>query len=384
MFKKKSKATCNIVCVEVGQERIYLKAVDDHVTKVEQPTSDMAVPVFTSSEHKLLSESRVSKAKAKSLATREAEEIVRVIIGDDGKEIYAAPSEWIATFQHGISSGMMAMTKAIRRVGGPVSAEERYVVGFALEENDSGRAMLILYILDGEGRLGKPQISIFTEDVNFIIEQFAQQNGMNADENNVRILGASDLREAIAGLLCYPTEDDVLGVPRSVVTNMAAVGSVAFCVVSATYAGILAIQQHEAESVAKANQNEVSLIRSEIDGKVSGHIKAFANAVSVDTNKAFERAADVWVPGGKVSMRVNYAKGSRFMLRFKMLTQTHNIGAESLHSIMPYRRMAKMMGITPPSGCMVSKYLYSGDLINASVEFTCPSRGGAIARFRGN
>ncbi|HCA27609.1 MAG TPA: hypothetical protein DEP05_08240 [Betaproteobacteria bacterium] len=381
MFAQKSnRIVGNVICVEIGMQRRYLEIVADGVKQLPQPPDDAVVTVFSPAEHKLLSETKVSPSKARSLAVRETEEIVRVVLPKDGKTIYAAPAEWIGSFTHDVASGMQAMSVTTRRLRGHGG---KFVVGYALKDVESGRPMLVLYAMDEDGGLGEPQMSIFTDDVEFIIEQFASQNGIAADETTVRIFNVDDLREVVRGLLVYPREDSVYGVKKSTAVNLLVIGALSFFAVFSSADMAFWLKQRSAEKAAAEATARTSSIFSFVGDSVAAHLTTFAHAVSINDAGAFNRASSIWRPGGKVSMDISY-QGSTFTLRFPMVSKQSNGRENSPYSVLPYSVLEQMSHTAPPPGCRISNYFYSGDMIYASVQFHCARNSGVIAHFRNN
>ena len=377
---KMSENKAEILCIETNDRQMFFSLDEKGIKPCVEVIGKKQATIFTREEYRIVHKGRLNARKANSVAIREVEQLVRIVLSKDKRTVFALPLDWINKASFDASSGLKVLDYLITKH----HPQEGSIIGFALENAEIGHPLLILYAMHTVEEVSKPQISVFSDDPSSILEQFALKNGIDANQSNTLILTAHDLLQAIrhCNYATYQKENDILGMPKSVAKKLVFVCSLTFCMISMTYAGSLWVRLKLYNRSAAINNLRIVTLSNQINQEVQSNTLGYAKAVSLDGRKELDRALSIWRPGATVKVDAQYRQ-SVFTLTFPVVMKTSN-NVVTPNSIIPFSILKQITEITPPHHCHLAKYLYAGDTTNASAEFDCENGVGPIVRFRGN
>lgn len=285
------------IMTEAGGSRpCYWHVCPDDLQPVATPQG--TVVSFCQADERLQASARLSPIKARTWALRETGEPCRVIASGRSTTVYAAPVHWLAQFPHRIVPAYVLLDRLVTAHTHPRAAA--WIAGFLFTAL-AGSSILVLYAMDAQGVPGKPQVTLHPDNIEAILDAFAQMNGIHlAGGENVLLFDNHDALAVYRPEPAYPAGEGQAAfgsrVTRAGVILVALVLSMAGM---ARY--IMLLRQTTAVNARLARlQQEIGVLQRANDQLLLPNLQGYARLMSLDRKKLFAAANAVWQPGSVV------------------------------------------------------------------------------------
>ena len=352
----------------------YWKVSRDSIEKSSAPLPNEG-PVISFDE---TSDFRVSYQKSSSVkqATKyfltEKQEKSRVYQGPKYNlgqgsytPFYGTPIARLDLFQHKVFPGAYFIDHLLAKQ--KIKLDEARVIGFKLEEANElgeGFTIIVLYGIHTNGELSEPQVSLNPPELDLILRDYAQTNGI---ENFDPILFTLDDLCKIPQGIGYPTESMIGTTPVRVLTNMAATAIFGVAGLSYAYSGYLWVSIESAKSEAVAAEKRANQAKQKTENVLLANLGAITERTSINYGKLFEYTTTVYNPTLLVS-EANLVRGTGTFQAdvsiFKMAKSERDTRPQ-----FPYHQVNGLLTDSPPEG-LVRKIIYvNGDSSGYKIQY---------------
>lgn len=285
------------IMTEAGDSKpCYWRVGADDLQPVTAPQG--IVVSFCQADERLQASARLSPAKARKWALRETGESCRVIVSARSTTVYAAPAHWLAQFPHRIVPSYALLARLVAAHTQQHTAA--WIAGFLFTAL-AGSSILVLYAMDRQGRAGKPQVTLNPDNVEAILDAFAQVNGIHlAGGENVLLFDNHDALAAYQPEPAYPTGEVQAGIGARATRAGMLLAALALCAAGmGRY--IMLLRQTTAVNARLARiEQGIGTLKRANDQLLLPNLKGYARLMSLDRKKLFAATNEVWQPGSVV------------------------------------------------------------------------------------
>lgn len=354
-----------------NREVICLLKPDGSVVREGEADAGVTYLVFSAQDYRYRSGS-VSHSKAMSIALEDQGQAVRLVNrSSELGAFYTRAQDAMADYV--VQPGGQLADWLLKSEG--LAKSFPRVVGFNLGDPDgAGVSLVVLYYYDASGEVGRPQISINPQSLEFALSQFATSRKIQLEEVPVSIFGAEQFRKAQKRAVSYLNEDLILGKTKGTWIQYGLAASALALLASVGAGGYyytrVELAQKGAEEAAAAARKLVADRKSLLMESTQSLGAAFA----LDGVGLLEKAETIWRPGYAVELETDRAG-------IPVIT----VKAEMPKSLAPDERKALLDSVTAlkaPEGCVKDNLLITGGLSEAKVSIKCASQSGAPDAYR--
>ena len=270
----------------------YWKIADGIIEKSSAPSAHQG-PVISfddTSDFRVKFDKSSSVSNAKKYFLTEKQEKCRVFNGAKGV-YYGTPIGRIEQFEHKLYPGAYYLDQIIENK--KIEFEQDKIVGFSFESNDeSSFNIIVLYSLTTGGELSQPEIALNPPDIQLVIREYAQQNGV-VDTDPVLFSIDDILNNVIAGP-GYPTEDMVGTVSLKSIEVFIAAALGLGVLGSGTISGYQYLASEHNLSTEKSIKTQIASKKAATDNLLRENIHAFAKLTSVDGAQTTSLSEVLW------------------------------------------------------------------------------------------
>lgn len=207
---------------------------------------------------------------------------------------YGTAVNRVDQFAHRLFPGAYFIDQLVVRQ--KIKLSEDRVVGFKFEEQtDSGDgfSIIILYGLRTNGDMTEPQVSLNPPELDLIIRDYAQTNGI---ENFEPMLFTIDDLARVPQGIGYPVEAMVGTVPVRYFTSMVALGLLGTAGLSFAYSGYLWLSIESAKRDATVAEKRASDAKKKTEQLLIANLPQLAERTSVDYSRLFTYSEQIYNP----------------------------------------------------------------------------------------
>jgi|GEM_PF-5216147 len=339
---------------------------------------DGAVAIsFSAEDQRYPVDTRLTQKQAEVTVVQEVGEAVHVINrSKDLRTLYATPRARIERLSYRLGPGQLLLDQLARE---RARDAEALIVGVELKDHTGRDALLILYYLSATGRSSAPQVSVYPDNRDFLVSQFAAAHQAARENAQVLLLDHIALFEAAQSLALYPNEPMLGSIPvRKLWTHAAALA-----VLGATGALVFAYQTwNEYERLRSAltrTQNAVQQLQSANALRLESSPRALARTLSLDIAPIFRQAQNLWLPGGRVSVMVD-GTSAEYVITLPL--QTRSSTDRRLAVPTDGRVIDLLLNREPPTDCTRGDLNLTGNFNEAQLIIRCEAAARPLDRYR--
>lgn len=367
--QSQSSSSLDLVIKMEDGESVFWRLTEDDIQEVGQGDVTSSAS-FSTDEIRMRAERIKTHSAAMELALSEIGEDARIVFRPKtGQVIYATPASRIMDLAPTrVGPGAMLVDALLKD---DWTDNSDFVCCLVLKTAEGTNGLVILYHGNSAGDLSKPQVSINSQNLNFVISQFANALKLNLDTTKVVMLGNKELLSVGQALEEYPAEGSWRGISVSRMWNSAASAGMACALGALLFAGYAyyELQNNESEkSLLAANLNTEKSKASEI---LTTSMLSFSKAQSIDMHRITERAGMAWSPGAKVALEATISR-EKYVTSLPLLAKGAEVGGpptvlnqKSIDFVEPILKME------PPAGCLKAAPEISGGLNVVQITINC-------------
>lgn len=368
------------VLVELEDGRQVGWRLDAHGLHQQELDVSSRVLSFSNRDLRFATDGAVGASSAQSLALSEVGEDVRVVNASRAlNAVFAVTVERSKGFlDRQVGPGLLVLEEALKESLVP---GEDHIGGVHLNNADGSIGLVVLYHFTSSGDVGKAQVTVNPDDLQFVLAQFVSARRLDLDTTKLTLLSNEDLLKASKHFRPYPTQASILGVPVSKVLNTGATLALFAAVGAGAYAATGYAQLESAKrqlSIAQTKKNNALREANEI---LTSSVVSFARTQAIGLDKAMGTARDVFVPGAVVQMDAN-TKRSLYTIRMPMLRAGTSGGRPSALDRTEGSHLQNLIDLAAPEGCEKSILNFTGALNVAQVTVECQDDSGLLLAYR--
>lgn len=365
------------VCAQIAGDRsIYWKLTARGVEPIEALPADAQVLSFAKKDLRFEVETRISHRAAEALALQEVGDAVYILNrSKDLRAVYATLQARIRELPHRIGPGQLVLDHLVKE---RAPQAEALIVALELKDPSDRDALLILYYLSATGRSSEPQISVYPDNREFLLSQFAATHQATRENAQVLLVDHAALLEAAARAEFYPNEQQVAGIPvRQIWSHAAAVGLVTGAI-SMGWAYQAFKQNEQARSASARVQFSVEIAQQAISSLLSSSPRALAKGLSLDTQRIMERSHELWVPGSRVQVMAD-GSGTEYRLTLPLVDAHTTTAVSRVYA----QAVSRLLHLEMPADCEGGTLNFSGTFNEAQLNVRCEAAPHPLDRYRG-
>lgn len=272
---------------------------------------------------------------------------------------YGTAINRVDQFSHRLFPGSYFVDQLLARQ--KVKLEEDRVVGFRLEDpsnTNDGFSIVILYGLRTNGDMTDPQVSLNPPELDLIIRDYAQSNGIENFEP--MLFTMEDLARVPQGI-GYPVEAMVGAIPVRYFTSMLALGFLGAAGVSFSYSGYLWLSIESSKKDASIADKRAIDAQKKTEQLLLKGIPQLAERTSINYNRLFTYAEQIYSP----------------VMSIKDATMTRESGAINVDififggskGLNPYNNISALINNELPEGLIRKNIYVSGESNAYTIQF---------------
>lgn len=282
---------------------------------------------------------------------------------------YGTAVNRVDQFSHRLFPGSYFIDQLLVRQ--KVKLEEDRVVGFRFEEQSDtgdGFSIIILYGLRTNGDMTEPQVSLNPPELELIIRDYAQTNGIENFEP--MLFSMEDLARIPQGI-GYPIEPMVGTIPVRYFTSMLALGLLGTAGLSFAYSGYLWLSIESAKSDAIVAEKRANEAKKKTEQLLIASLPQLAERTSIDYNRLFTYSEQIYNP----VMVIKEASLTRDVGSIQADIYIFGAGAKGLN---PYNDIFALVNNDLPQGLTRKNTYVSGDSNAYKIQFEFQSLDSTI------
>lgn len=315
------------------------------------------------------------KQAAKYFLT-EKQEKCRVFVGSKNNlsagnytPYYGTAVNRVDQFAHRLFPGSYFIDQLLVRQ--KIKLTEDRVVGFRFEEqNDAGDgfSIIILYGLRTNGDMTEPQVSLNPPELDLIIRDYAQTNGI--DNFEPMLFTMEDLSRVPQGI-GYPVETMVGTIPVRYFTSMIALGLLGTAGLSYAYSGYLWLSIESAKKDATVAEKRASDAKKRTEQLLVANLPQLAERTSIEYNRLFVYSEQLYNP-------VMSIKDATMTRESGTIQADVYIFGGANKDLNPYRDISALVNNDLPQGLTRKNIYVSGDSNAYKIQFEFKSLDSTI------
>lgn len=340
---------------------------------------DTAVLSFSPEDWRFHTDVALSAGKAEDLASSEVGDIVRVINrSKDLHCVYARVAERVDAQAFTLYPGQQVLDFLLRR---DKRLDQTQVCGLYLKGEQS--SIVILYYIDSDQRISKPQITINPDNLDFVLNQFCVSRKISRKETSVVLYENKEFLEALTQPLgAYPDEPTWQGIRVRRIVQTATLASLVFAGLSLAWLGTTYTRlQLAAKDISNLTQANAFLAAGN-SKRISDSIPSFARHMTIDQTEILRKAEQLWRPGTRVELKEATLKGARFLVWLPLVTSETFQNRPSVYAQPTTGTVHDFLALEVPEGCTRDDLSLSGAMNEAQLVVYCESPDSGLSRYR--
>lgn len=378
--RRRAQKDVYLVAQIAGDRQIYWRLAEKGVEPVDALPAGARAISFSKDDLRFETDQALSHKAAEAVVLQEVGEAVYVLNrSKELKAVYATFRERVEKLDYRIGPGALVIDRLVRS---RAPEAEALVVGLELKDSTGRDALLILYYLSATGQASEPQVSVYPEDRDFLLSQFAAAHQAARENAQVLMLDYEALLEAAAKLELYPNEPALAGIPLRKIWTYSAAATVILAIASAGWAYHEFTQHEQARRQLTAARTSAEFAQRETTELLNGSPRALARGVSLNVSEILSRSHAIWVPGARVQFT---ADGTEVNYRVTLPLIGSGTGASRATAArVNTQSLEALLHVPTPADCERSQINFSGTFNEAQLNIRCPAPAHPLDRYRGN
>jgi hypothetical protein len=362
---------------------------------------------FHPEERRIVSAPR-SIESAKSLVVREGLALERVRVVNRSREhglIYAAPVGYLESLlgtgedtapAHAgspriaaVAPGLLLVDLLLERSGRQVSpgADRPFAVVIDLcapDDEASGvrlrRERLVIGVVLGDSMTQPAVVCSVTDEPVRDVARLVLYEQKLAEDSPWVLFNSADVLAVVDEVAFYPSEREWYGVPMRRLLQGALAASIAAALGGAGYAVDTAQRLQAAEARTSEARASIERTQREVGALLHSRPSVLARELSLDPAAMLSRAVELWRTGTRISIDSREAATEYTVsVPFTQARLTFQ-NRPSAHAATDSARVAAVLAIEPPAGCVRSGLRATGALNEVSLIIRCDHPDSTLAR----
>ena len=252
-----------------------------------------------------------------------------------------------------------------------IKLSEDRVVGFRFEEpsdTGDGFSIIILYGLRTNGDMTEPQVSLNPPELNLIIRDYAQTNGI---ENFEPMLFTLDDLSSVPQGIGYPVEAMAGTIPVRYFTSMIALGLLGTAGLSFAYSGYLWLSIESAKKDATMAEKRANDAKKKTEQLLVANLPQLAERTSIDYTRLFTYSEMLYSP-------VMSIKDATMTRDSGVIQADVYIFGGANKDLNPYNQISALVNNDLPQGLTRKNTYVSGDSNAYKIQFEFQSLDSTI------
>lgn len=360
-----------VVQPDGARETVWELDRDNNVSRVGDPQLDETLVAFSNQDYRFATAKAISYVKATAVALESLGQAVRIASRvADLRVFYARPVDSMPEYE--VIPGMQAIDQALamdkNRPPYP------FVAGFQLGLPDQSQ-VVILYHYDDAGEVGRTQVSMNPESVDFVLAQFAATRRIDLATTPVRIYDGEVFRRAVSGLVSFQDEDPIMGMPPATFYARANRMALWAAVFSVSACGFYYTKVENAERVAEEATTSAKQVVLEKENLLATSPSSLGAQFALDGLGALQAAEQLYRPGFSIGVDTPPG-GSAIEIAI----------AASLPSTLASEERARLLAaikeLPAVANCKKTEYQLTSNLNEAKVIYKCHPKTSDLSEYR--
>lgn len=355
----------------------YWKVSPEGIEKVGAPLPQEG-PVLSfdeTSDFRVAYQKTASIKQAAKYFLTEKQEKCRLFVGSkynlgagNYTPYYGTAVNRVDQFSHRLFPGSYFVDQLLARQ--KIKLEEDRVVGFRFEDpsnTNDGFSIVILYGLRTNGDMTEPQVSLNPPELELIIRDYAQTNGIENFEP--MLFTMEDLARVPQGI-GYPVEAMVGTIPVRYFTSIIALGLLGTAGLSFAYSGYLWLSIESAKKDARVADKRAADAKKKMEQLLVTNLPQLAERTSINYNRLFTYSEQIYNP----------------VMSIKDATMTRESGIIEVDvfifggskGLNPYNEIFALINSELPQGLIRKNTYVSGDSNAYKIQFEFQSLDSTI------
>jgi hypothetical protein len=368
-----------VLVVEVGGNRtLFWRLTPNGVEPLDQIAADAKAIRFSREDCRFEVEGRVAHRQAEALALQELGDPVQIV--NRSRQcgvVYATKHAQVSSVAYRFGPGQMLVDRLVReRMPEPGAL----IVGLDLKDSSGRRALLIFYYLSASGRSSSPQVSVYPEDRDFLLSQFAASQQAARENAQVLLLDQEALWSVSHDVALYPIEPMLGPIPLRQLWSQAAALATIAAMAATMWTHYASLQHDRMQREFARAQEAVKRVERANMALLESSPRALAKTLTLDVPTASVRARQVWVPGSRVQMVVS-AAGTDLTVVLPLASTRMGRQSSTPVAVEPALVYA-LLALKIPIGCKRTDMHFSETLNEAQLTVHCETPTHPLARYR--
>lgn len=282
--------------------------------------------------------------------------------GGNYTPFYGTAVNRVSQFSHRLFPGSYFIDQLL--VKQKIKLNEDRVVGFSFNSGDGEDdfSIIILYGLRTNGDMTEPQVSLNPPELDLIIRDYAQTNGI---ENFEPMLFSREALSRIPQGIGYPIETMLGNVPLRYLTSMIALALFGTASLSFAYSGYLWLSIESAKKAANEAEGRATTAKQKTETILLAHLPQLADRTTIDYNRLFEYTELIYSPVMVIKDAV--------LTRESGIIQTDVFifgkGSDGKGVLNPYNKISSLVNNELPAGLTRKNIYVAGDSNAYKIQF---------------
>lgn len=377
--KPRKRSNEYFLLTEIGGGRtVTWKMTSQGVATIETVPANAGVISFSHEDKRFEVDGKKTQSQALSIALEEIGDEVHVLNrSKDLGAVYATLRSRVDSSDYRLGPGQLLVDTLVQARAKDAPA---LIIGLELKDCEGRDALLVLYYLSAAGRLSDPQVSIYPDNRDFLLSQFAAAHQAARESAQVLLLDNAAVFDTAAAMQFYPHEPMLGRVPARVVWRNAAFLSVLAAAASTSFAYQAMTQHNNARGQAARIQAQVQALQHANAGLLDGSPRALAKGLTLDLDHIIKLSHSFWVPGARVQLKAD-GTGTDYLITVQMMKTTPS-GAPSASAPINQRAVDALLNLKTPEECTRGALNFSGTFNEAQLSIRCEAPPSALDRYR--
>lgn len=358
-----------VVQPDGARETVWSLGADNSVTRLGDPEPGELLLSFSNQDFRFTTKKSVSHTKALNQALEGMGQAVRIAGRTaDLRTFYARPVENMPDYD--VIPGLQLIDQALAL--DKVKASFPLIAGFELGLPDQSQVVVLCHY-DDAGDVGRTQVSMNPESIEFVLAQFASTRRLDLAAIPVKIYDADMLRRCVPHMEPFADEDPIMGLPPTQfyrranrVALIGAIGGLAF------FSYYYTMVESAESAAAGATEAAQGVIKQKGDLLASSPTMLGAQ-FALQGLKALRAAEELYRPGIELSLD-SQADGVTITANAVM-----NMDMPAEERIQLLDDMRKL---PTPANCKRGEFNLASTLNEAKIVYNCYSNAGNFSQYR--
>ena len=292
--------------------------------------------------------------------------------------VYATREERPLTAGFKLMPGQQALDRLLKR---KKLQGKSLITGFTFKNAQGQEAVAILFHVDAEGVVSRPQVTLNPDRMEFVLNEFAKQRKLSRKENPTVLFDNSDFLAEYSGLQPYPVEPVWQGIPVSKLWRLAAMVTAIGAAGSCAWTAMGYVQEQMVSASIQQLTNKQDAEKAKASRLIADSLYSFSQSLSIDQDHIFDTAQQLWLPGTQLDVE---AKLDRTLYHVKVPVVTNKTfnNKPSVDATPPKPQVEVALKVQAPTGCHKDTASVSGNMNEIEISVVCENRRSALSSFR--